>query len=144
MYFHSLLCFGEAFLCWLLCISVLEDWRAGRKQRALKEKAWLIVTACHAGCLADNRMPVGSGSAPRSCPRLLAGLGQDFFLSLALSEEDCVAYSAGGGTDVPSSQYSLLRLTPPREEEGRTWNQSRRQSSVRARKRQTMSRNTNT
>jgi hypothetical protein len=43
-----------------------------------------------------------------------------------------------------SCRRSLLRLAPSCEVEGRTGNQSRCQSSVRARKRLTMSRNTNT
>jgi hypothetical protein len=39
---------------------------------------------------------------------------------------------------------TVVRLTSPREEEGRRWNQSRRHNSDRERRRQTTSRNTNT
>jgi hypothetical protein len=39
---------------------------------------------------------------------------------------------------------TVVRLAPPREEEGRRWNQSRRQRSARERMRKNMSRNTKT
>src|SRR6266436_9637848 len=41
-----------------------------------------------------------------------------------------------------SRRWSVVRLAPPREEEGRRGNQSRRQSSARERRKQTTSRNT--
>src|SRR5260221_171568 len=43
-----------------------------------------------------------------------------------------------------SRRWSVVRLAPPREEEGRSGNQSRRPSLARERRRQTTSRNTNT
>src|SRR5258707_12616216 len=41
-------------------------------------------------------------------------------------------------------RWSVVRLAPPREEQGRRWNQSRRQISAREWRRQTTRRNTNT
>jgi hypothetical protein len=70
------------------------------------------VSACHAGLLADNRTPVGSGSVPRSCPRRLTVLGHVFFTSsLALRKEGCMAHTHGeahAGEEV--ALHAQLRL----------------------------------
>jgi hypothetical protein len=43
----------------------------------MKEKKWLILSACYVGLLGDNPTPVGSGSVPRSFPGLLSRPGND-------------------------------------------------------------------
>jgi hypothetical protein len=51
-----------ADLCWLLGPSVLEKRYKTRKQPGALKKNRPLVSACHAGLLADNQTPVGSGS----------------------------------------------------------------------------------
>jgi hypothetical protein len=50
-------------LCWLLGPSVLEKRYKTRKQPGALKKNRPLVSACHAGLLADNRTPVGSCSS---------------------------------------------------------------------------------
>jgi hypothetical protein len=55
----------------------------------MKEKKWLIVTACHTGFLADNRTPVGSGRFRDHAQDSSGILGMSFPLPL-LSEKRAV------------------------------------------------------
>ncbi len=51
---------SSVYLCWLLGPSVLENRDTSRKQPGALKTNWPILSACHAGCLADHWTPVGS------------------------------------------------------------------------------------
>ena len=57
---------------------------------------WPYLSACHAGLLADNPTPVGSGRFRDHAQDPLGVLGMSFSSSLALSEEGYVAQTHGG------------------------------------------------
>jgi len=81
--------------------------RGAVKLHSPEQKKWLIVAACHAGTLADNRTPVGSGSVPRTFPRLLLSLGNVFFIFLC-SQGSGLCLTHARGTRLVGSRASCL------------------------------------
>ena len=77
--------------------------RGAVKLHSPEQKKWLIVAACHAGTLADNRTPVGSGRF-RDLPKTREASWADLFL---------LPCSQGRGLCCENSRgQSILLLTP--------------------------------
>ena len=65
------------------------------KQSCVVKMNWMIVSACHAGSLADNRTPVGSGRFRDHAQDPRGVLGMSYSSSLARREAGCVSHTHG-------------------------------------------------
>src|ERR1051326_8666548 len=64
-------------------------------KREMKEKAWPVVSACHARMLGDHRTPVGSGRFRDHAQDPRGVLGMSFSSSLTLDQVGCAAHTHG-------------------------------------------------